>query len=161
MTEILLHKPLDVRTALARYVAWRQAQRAAVPYAAGCGLDYEGNARPAWLEGAEFAKEDDVGLYASSRVTPVLTAVVRHLVGAARQRGGGQAAAGGEALEAAVAGFLETGGEQVKEGGEKKKQGLKGDVTLLVLGLGGAGKSTLVAALQGKADPQVYAFHVK
>lgn len=139
-------------------------------------MDYEGDARlPPWLEGLEGMEggEDGEG-YAALRVAPVLRALVRHVLAGAGAGGGLPV---GKALEEGMLAFLESwaGGEvgMVAAGTEEDAEAagvaaavpeelaavsaapLGGDVTLLVLGLGGAGKSTVVAALQGEADAQV------
>jgi ABC-type uncharacterized transport system ATPase subunit len=80
--------------------------------------------------------------YAAVFVAPVLRSLVRHLVTQTPPL------PTGEALEEAVAGFFEDGKTQ------NAQAAVLGDVTLLVLGLSGAGKTTLIAALQGELDPQ-------
>lgn len=158
LTELVLHMPRDAREALGRYATWRLEQRrraqaeataaastaaAVVPYAAAAGgLDYEGHARPAWLDGLEAvteAEEEYASAYAALHVAPVLRELTLHLVVNEQPTGA--------ALEEAVSAFL-------SEGKKERDAVVMGDVTLLVLGVSGAGKSTLVAALQGEADAQ-------
>jgi len=158
LTELVLHKPRDARAALGRYATWRLEQRrraqaeaaaaastaaAVVPYAAAAGgLDYEGDARPAWLDGLEAvteAEEEDASAYAALHVAPVLRELTLHLVVNEQPTGA--------AMEEGVSAFL-------SEGKKERDAVVMDDVTLLVLGVSGAGKSTLVAALQGEADAQ-------
>lgn len=169
LTELLLHKPQDVPGALRRYLAWRRAQREAHTEAfaaAGGGLDYEGDARPPWLEGLAGVEGEGEGEgYAALRVAPVLRALVRHVLAGA-EKAGEQELPAGAALEEGMAAFLDSwtgedtaaavvAEEAAGAGATLEAAALGSDVTLLVLGLGGAGKSTVVAALQGEADAQV------